>query len=412
MRHDFLADNTLEPNGVQAELDRLDSGRGSVPRRLSLAFAGNLEPAFLRHRAESVVTLQRLAMLIGMLLYSGYFTHDFFTARKFSDPQVWGLMVAFAVPGNLALFIATFLRESWRYTLIVARIGALFHTTGMLLLSAMAAHRGADIPLEFLIIQLLYDFFLLGLVWSEANVLALLAVTSAPMLMMTLQRSSLEVFDFTFFLTSVAILSSIGCHLQERTQRIAWLREQLLQSMSERDPLTSAYNHRTFYSRGDKLIRQARREGRNVAVLGVDIDYFKRFNDVYGHLAGDECLRQVANIVSEHARRPLDLAGRLGGEEFAIFLYDTNRASALSRAEDLREAVKALHIPGKVRITVSVGVATATPLDSVTMEAMVGQADVALYRAKHDQRDCVREWADNKVRPSLLLLGGVAPPAA
>lgn len=118
MRHDFLADNTLEPNGVQAELDRLDSGRGSVPRRLSLAFAGNLEPAFLRHRAESVVTLQRLAMLIGMLLYSAYFTHDYLTARKFSDPQVWGLMVAFAVPGNLALFIATFLRESWRYTLI------------------------------------------------------------------------------------------------------------------------------------------------------------------------------------------------------------------------------------------------------------------------------------------------------
>lgn len=412
MRHDLLSDTTLEPSGVQAELDRLDGGRGSIARRVSLAFAGALEPAFLRHRAESVITLQRLAMIIGMLLYSCYFAHDYFTVRKFADPEVWGLMVAFGVPGNLALFIATFLRDSWRFTLIVARVGALFHTTGMLLLSAMAAARGAEIPLEFLIIQLLYDFFLLGLIWSEANVLALLAVATAPMLLLTLERNALEIFDFTFFLASTAILGSIGCHVQERTQRVAWLREQLLQSMSERDPLTGSYNHRTFYSRGDKLIRQARREGRNVAVLGVDIDYFKRFNDVYGHLAGDECLRQVAAIVSEHARRPLDLAGRLGGEEFAIFLYDTNRASALSRAEDLREAVKALHMPGKVRITVSVGVAAASPLDSVTMEAMVGQADVALYRAKHDQRDCVREWADNKTRPSLQLVSGGSPPAA
>ena len=99
------------------------------------------------------------------------------------------------------------------------------------------------------------------------------------------------------------------------------------------------------------------------------------------------------------------LAGRLGGEEFAIFLYDTNRANALSRAEDLREAIKALDLPGNVRVTTSIGVATATPLDAVMMEAMVGQADVALYRAKHDQRDCVREWADGKSKPSLQLVG-------
>ncbi len=411
MRHDLLLENTLEPTGVHAELERLTGERGSRKLRLSLAFDGTLEPAFLRHRAESVLMLQRIAMILGMVLYSIYFAHDFATTRLYADPLIWGTLSAFAVPGNLALFIATFLREPWRYTLIVARVGALFHTFGMLLLTGLAAKRGTEVPFQFLTIQLLYDFFLLGLVWSEANVLAMLTMATSPMLMMILQRSEAQVFDFTFFVTATAVLSSIGCHLQERAQRVSWLRAQLLQSMSERDPLTSVYNHRSFYSRGDKLIRQARREGRNVAVLGVDIDYFKRFNDVYGHLAGDECLRQVANIVAEHARRPLDLAGRLGGEEFAVFLYDTNRANALSRAEDLREAVKALHIPGKVRITVSVGVATATPLDAVTMEAMVGQADVALYRAKHDQRDCVREWADNKVRPSLQLVSGSPPPS-
>lgn len=405
MRNDLLSEPTLEPARVQAALDTLERGRGRWRPVLSLAFKeSELEQGFLRHRAESVLVLQRIALILGMVFYSVYLMHDWSNDRYYADPAIWGTLMAFALPGNTALFIATFLRDPWRFTLKVARIGALFHTAGMLLVSGMAASRGTQAPFEFLSIQLLYDFFLLGLIWSEANVLALLTVATAPMVMIMLQKGPQEIFDFTYFVTVTAILGSIGCHLHERSQRVSWLRAQLLQTMSERDPLTGVFNHRSFYSRGDKLIRHARREGHYVAVLGIDIDYFKRFNDVYGHLAGDECLRQVANIVADHARRPLDLAGRLGGEEFAVFLYDTNRASALSRAEDLREAVKSLHMPGKVRITCSIGVATATPLDAITMEGMVGQADVALYRAKHDQRDCVREWAENKNKPTLQLV--------
>lgn len=409
MRSDQLPDSTFDPLRVQAALDVLEHGRSRWRPALDLSFNGDLESAFLRHRAESVLWLQRIGILLGMVFYSVYLAHDAATNRHYVDPAIWGTLMAFAIPGNTALFIATFLRDPWRYTLTIARVGALFHTAGMLLVSAIAAKSGTQAPYEFLIIQLLYDFFLLGLIWTQANVLALLAVATAPFLMMLLGKTGSEIFDFSFFVTSTAVLCSMGCHMQERAQRSAWLRAQLLLTMSERDPLTGVYNHRAFYSRGDKLIRQARREGRNVAVLGIDIDYFKRFNDVYGHLAGDECLRQVAKIVSDHARRPLDLAGRLGGEEFAVFLYDTNRASALSRAEDLREAVKSLEIAGRVRITASIGVSTATPLDAVTMEAMVGQADVALYRAKHDQRDCVREWADSKARPSLQLVGTSNP---
>lgn len=401
---ELLSETTLEPARVQAALDQLEQGKGRWRPVLSLAFEGELEQGFLRHRSESVLILQRIAVVLGMLFYAVYLAYDLAHGRHYADPLIWGTLMAFALPGNLALFIATFLKEPWRYTLTFARVGALFHTAGMLLVSAMAASRGTQTPYEFLIIQLLYDFFLLGLVWSEANVLALLTVATAPMVMMMMQQGPEGIFEFTFFVVVTALLGSIGCHMHERAQRTSWLRAQLLQTMSERDPLTGVFNHRSFYSRGDKLIRHARREGHYVAVLGMDIDYFKRFNDVYGHLAGDECLRQVAAIVADHARRPLDLAGRLGGEEFAVFLYDTNRTSALSRAEDLREAVKSLHMPGKVRITCSVGVATATPLDAITMEGMVGQADVALYRAKHDQRDCVREWAENKNKPTLQLV--------
>lgn len=404
MRSETLTDQSFDPARLQGALDQLDRGRWGYWPRLALAFEPELEAPFLRHRAESVLMLQRLAMLIGALLYALYFWRDAVTDRYYMDPVIWGTLLAFAIPGNTALFVATFLHEPWRYTLAIARVGALFHTAGMLLVSAISASRNGEGWYEFLIIQLLYDFFLLGLLWSQANWLALITATFAPLLMMALGQPPGQVFNYTFFITATAVLGSIGCYVQERSQRRSWLTEQLLRQMSERDPLTHLFNHRAFYSRGDRLIRHARREGRYVAVLGVDIDLFKRFNDLYGHLAGDECLRQVAQQVADHARRPLDMAGRLGGEEFAVFLYDANRASALSRAEDLRESIRNLDLPGQARVSISVGVATATPLDSVTMETMVGQADVALYRAKHDQRDCVREWTDHKSVPTLTLV--------
>lgn len=404
MRSETLTEQSIDPVRLQRELELIERGTPGRWPRLALGFEPELESAFLRHRAESVLILQRVAMLIGVVLYALYFWRDAVTDRYYMDPLIWGTLLAFAVPGNTALFVATYLHEPWRYTLVIARVGALFHTLGMLMVSAISASRGGEGWYEFLIIQLLYDFFLLGLVWSQANLLALITVLLAPLLMVMLKQDPGEVFNYAFFITATAVLGSIGCYVQERSQRQSWLTTQLLRQMSERDPLTHLFNHRAFYSRGDRLIRHARREGRYVAVLGIDIDFFKRYNDLYGHLAGDECLRQVAHLVAHHARRPLDMAGRLGGEEFAVFLYDTNRANALSRAEDLREAVKNLDLPGQARVSISLGVATATPLDSVTMETMVGQADVALYRAKNDQRDCVREWADHKPRPALTLV--------
>lgn len=399
MGSDPLDENPLEPARLQAALERLEYGRGPRRPQLRLTFEPDLEAAFLQHRARAVLILQRVAVLLSVLLYAAYLGYDATHARYYSQPEILSVLLLFALPGHALLFLATLAPQPWRYTFAAARLGTLLHTLGMLLVSTLSTLRGGDGLYEFLILQLMYDFFLLGLVWSQATLLAALTVFAAPLLMVLLGLSGTVVFEYTFFITGTALLGCISSHLHERAQRADWLRAQMLQQLTERDPLTGVFNHRAFYSRGDALIRHARREGRGVAVLGADIDYFKRFNDVYGHLAGDEALRQVAGIVAAHARRPLDMAARLGGEEFAVFLYDTNRAGALARAEDLRAAVKVLQIPGKQSITVSVGVATAAPSDTVTIEAMVGQADVALYRAKHDQRDCVREWADHRPRP-------------
>lgn len=392
----------MDPARFQRALDRMDrSDRGRRRRwpRLVLGFEPALESAFLQHRAESVVMLQRLAVLIGVALYGLYFWCDAVTDRRFADPSIWGVQAAFILPGYTVLFVATFLREPWRHTPVIALLAASSHAAGVLAVGAIAAAGGGHGGHGLLILPLLYGFFLLGLVWSRASLLALMVVVVASLLLVIFPQDSGPVLEHVFLVVATAVLGSIGCHAQERSQRRAWLTVQMLRELSERDPLTYLFNHRAFYSRGDRLVRHARREGRYVAALAIDIDHFKRFNDLHGHLAGDACLRDVARIMSMHARRPLDMAARLGGEEFAVFLHDTGRGEALLLAEDLRRAVKRIERPG--RISVSIGLAVAAPSDAVTLEGLIGRADVALYRAKNDRRDCVREWTPNGSRPVL-----------
>ena len=115
-----------------------------------------------------------------------------------------------------------------------------------------------------------------------------------------------------------------------------------------------------------------------------------RFNDAHGHLAGDEALRRIAVLIRKHARRPFDLPARLGGEEFALMLYNSSAPAALNVAESLRAAVHSVILPGEHRMTVSIGVALSTSAQALEVTALVGLADEALYRAKDDGRDCVR----------------------
>src|SRR5690606_25669978 len=141
------------------------------------------------------------------------------------------------------------------------------------------------------------------------------------------------------------------------------------------------------------------RESGELALLLLDIDHFKQFNDSYGHQAGDDCLRTVASCVSGFARRPNELASRYGGEEFAIILGGTGPAAAVGIAEEIRFAVTALGLPhesssGLGNVTVSIGVATAVARIGGSMrmpESLLQAADHALYKAKSGGRNRVEQ---------------------
>ncbi|HEY2825376.1 MAG TPA: diguanylate cyclase, partial [Gemmatimonadales bacterium] len=168
----------------------------------------------------------------------------------------------------------------------------------------------------------------------------------------------------------------------------------LLLIESVQDGLTSIPNRRRFDEALDVEWRRANRNRAPLALIMVDIDEFKRFNDAYGHQAGDECLKQVAACLRASVNRAGELVARYGGEEFAVILPGTSASGANIFAQALRARVEQLSIPHKGSrissvVTISLGVSGGIPADGEAPGRMLGEADEALYAAKRTGRNRV-----------------------
>lgn len=164
--------------------------------------------------------------------------------------------------------------------------------------------------------------------------------------------------------------------------------------LATHDPLTDLHNRRHFIDMVDKEIARAMRHQRALAMCIVDVDLFKPVNDRYGHISGDNVLRQIAAILRQHVRTD-DFAARIGGEEFAVLLPECDTDAAYGFAERLRQAIAAVEFrPGNEpqTITVSIGITTMSP-ERDTCSRMMAAADAALYRAKSEGRNrvCIQD---------------------
>lgn len=161
-----------------------------------------------------------------------------------------------------------------------------------------------------------------------------------------------------------------------------------LERLTRIDGLTGLGNRRYFDEYLAAEWKRSVRTQNPLSVLMIDVDHFKRYNDAYGHLAGDDVLKQVAAVIQNGSTRSTDLAARFGGEEFVVILADVPQSGALHVADRMVQGVRDLDIThGPGRVTISVGVATTAPHLGGAPSDLVNAADLALFRAKNDGRD-------------------------
>ena len=184
---------------------------------------------------------------------------------------------------------------------------------------------------------------------------------------------------------------------KQAEQQLARYRD-ALEERVRLDPMTQVANRLALGEAMQREWEQARLRGMPLALLMIDVDYFKAYNDHYGHVAGDRCLQRVAQALASAVQRAGELAARYGGEEFAVLLPDSDELRAVAVAHRLREAVRELALehqasPCGAQVTISVGVACVRPADGQPLEhaqtTLFQQADEALYRAKQAGRDRV-----------------------
>jgi diguanylate cyclase (GGDEF)-like protein len=163
-----------------------------------------------------------------------------------------------------------------------------------------------------------------------------------------------------------------------------------LQDLASHDPLTRVFNAGAYYRACDQQIYANQRSNQPSAVLFIDLDHFKSINDTFGHAVGDDVLRAVAQSLQSNVRRS-DILGRIGGEEFSVFLPNTDVKGAELLAETLRTAIESIQIEVdgvRLKITASIGVA-GKRFDQQTMQAIQQHADQAMYEAKREGRNRV-----------------------
>lgn len=210
-------------------------------------------------------------------------------------------------------------------------------------------------------------------------------------------QAVVESFEADGILLSIGCLTDVSKEMEaeaalKQTEAALQKANQQLQQLATLDGLTQIANRRRLDAWIDNQWRNLTRKKEPLSVIMGDIDYFKRYNDTYGHQAGDDCLKRIAETLAQAARRSSDLVARYGGEEFIVALPNTEMAGAEMVARDIQDQVARLKIahadsPVSKYVTLSMGIATTIPTATTTPSELIKQADQALYDAKKKGRN-------------------------
>ena len=400
-----------DPAGMLAAVEK-----ALAHQSLGGRFSRDVYEKFLRATEETRRRMFTGLSLGGTILYNLFLTIDAKTV-----PDVIGLaailQLCIATPITLACLVLVHRRLATAHAMACVTLLTMTICTLVILWCTRAPH--ADLMACVFSMFVLSCNLLVALPFRWA-----LGLTTAINVLVTVVALSDPALDATsssfaiITLVSASAYSLVGNYRIEAGVRRAFLsalRESLratllvqentaLRTQVYLDALTGLRNRRCYEETLARVWNES--TGREVTLLMIDIDHFKRLNDHYGHASGDQCLQSVANTLARFSRRSSDVLARYGGEEFAFISQTLDRVSAIEVAEDLRTAVAALKIDigtgSPISVTISIGAAVMTPVSSSTPADLFLAADAALYRAKNTGRN-----RTELARPVLLQL----PPA-
>jgi diguanylate cyclase (GGDEF)-like protein len=372
---------------------RIELSTRLLSEKRSAQFPPELEAEYLRFHGERILSLLRLALGLVPVLYLFIFAIDACFSRQLQTPLAMVLSFGVGVPSSIALFLIVRAPKRQSLAARVAPWCNLANGLVVVILCAVSTAHQQSFHYELIALVFAYTFFLGGLRPQSAFLIALAIISSYGFAEALAGLATETLAWHLYFLGTLAGLGTLGSMMMDRSQRRFWLQRLLTTELSISDGLTGLHNHRYLKEQGDSVLRHAARELRSVALLLIDVDNFKSYNDTQGHLAGDECLRRLGLLIEATGRRPLDIAARYGGEEFAVLMYDCVEPQAQRRAQELCDEIARLRIthPSSPigHVSVSIGVSAGIPQLTSEIEAFTRMADLALYAAKAKGRNRV-----------------------
>ena len=359
-------------------------------------FEPELESEYLyRWRLGQTLPLQRFSAILSTGIYVCVLLFEYFFGGRIDDARVFWTFGGLSIFMTVWLGATTFWPRLRSRAYFIGSLAVLVNGCALIAVTALSKLTGDPFPQAWTLVLLIYGFVMIGLPFRHCVPIGIALGLLDIAVGFGLGLRPLELIDHVLLDIAVVLTGMTACAMLERSDRLNWMRARQMQTQSYSDELTGLRNRRYMFEEGARRIEQAGREDLPVALLMVDVDYFKRYNDEFGHPAGDQCLRRVSNALMTSARRPLDICARIGGEEFAVLLFGCSQAAALKFAEGLRGDLEQLGIehPGSPigTVTASLGVAATDSCGKVRLEPLILAADQALYRAKQAGRNRVED---------------------
>jgi diguanylate cyclase (GGDEF)-like protein len=387
---------TAPPAAQLAEAGSLDpETRAAIARfRFRYPLEQQFREAYLernlpRARFATAIYLGLIVVVTAINLLGGMVP----IAQSILQP-IYILRIGVACPALIVVLAATYSQRLRKHYQAITATAVVVAGVSVMAISGLAAAAGHPQFQMGDVLIVVYATLFLGLLFRVVVAVAVGLVLVFVTIGVALGVAQQDLVFAASVLVATGLMVVLSAGRVERLVRRSFVETQRLNDIAERDGLSGLYNRRMFDTLTRRLWQQAQRDTESLQIILVDIDHFKRYNDLYGHQAGDDCIRQVAAVIARAAKRPLDFCARYGGEEFALVLYGPSGIDPMTVAEQIRRDVMVQALPhadsdAASVITVSVGSAIAEPGSKRSLAGLIQTADEALYRAKQMGRNRV-----------------------